>query len=110
MRLATWNAFNKAGNNGSTLGQLLQVNGPALTRYNMMRTISLSDDAVGLRHTGNIPLPLPNDEFPVYYNANYHLRMNFRSPIAGSRNTFSEKQFTLSYEEPPAYNGSTVLY
>lgn len=110
MRLATINALNTPGANGSRLGLLLQQHGPTVNRANMLYIAMRGDDAMVLRHTGNLPAVAPSDEFPVYYNANYHVRMSYRSPIAGSRNTVSEKPFSLRYEEPPAYNGSTVLY
>jgi hypothetical protein len=110
MRLATISALNTAGANGSRLGLLLQQHGPAVNRANMLYIAMRADDAMALRHTGNLPVVSPSDEFPVFYNADYRVRMSYRSPIAGSRNTVSEKQFTLRYEEPPAYNGSTVLY
>jgi len=110
MRVATFNALNTAGANGSRLSLLLQQHGPSLNRANMLYVAMRGDDAMALRHTGNLPAVSPSDEFPTFYDANYHVRMSFRSPIAGSRNTVSEKQFTLRYEEPPAYNGSTVLY
>ncbi|MBK8498308.1 MAG: hypothetical protein IPL52_05710 [Flavobacteriales bacterium] len=110
IRVATFTALNAPGANGSYLTTLLQQHGPSLNRANMLYIIMRSDDAVGLRHTGNLPTVSPSDEFPIFYNANYHVQMRFRSPIPGSRNTVSEKQFTLIHEEPPAYNGSTVLY
>ncbi|MFN3876376.1 MAG: hypothetical protein ACK4L7_10750, partial [Flavobacteriales bacterium] len=110
MRLATINALNTAGANGSLLSLLLQQHGPAAVRNLMLYIATRTDDALALRHTGNLPAVSPSDEFPIFYDANYHLRMSYHSPIAGSRNTVSEKQFTLRYEEPPAYNGGTVLY
>jgi hypothetical protein len=61
-----------------------------------------------LRHTGN--LPIPAGEFPAYYNANYHIVMDYRSPMPTSRNTRSSKPFTLRYEAPPSNFSGTVLY
>jgi hypothetical protein len=83
------------------------MHGPSLNRINMLRNAALVPAVVALRHTGN--LPVPDQEFPVYYNATYHVKMYYRSPIGGSRNTVAVKPFTLRYEEVP-YNGSTVLY
>ncbi len=108
IRMAAFNALNKAGNNGSNLAMLLQANGPALNLGNMRYNVQQPYSAVQLLRTDN--LPVPTQEFPVYYNATYHVKMYYRSPITGSRNTISSKPFTLHYEEPPAYNGGTVLY
>jgi hypothetical protein len=107
IRLAAMNALNTRGANGGWLLPLLQMHGPSLNRINMLRNAALVPAVVALRHTGN--LPVPDQEFPVYYNATYHVKMYYRSPIGGSRNTVAVKPFTLRYEEVP-YNGSTVLY
>ena len=86
---------------------LLQFNQASL--YGRMLGIAYQPyTRVELLHTGN--LPTPGGEFPVHYNANYHLGMYFHSPIPGSRNTQSIKTFTLRHENPPSYNGGTVLY
>ena len=108
IRMAAFNALNKAGNNGSNLNMLLQANGPALNLGNMRYSVQQPYAAAALLRTDN--LPEPTQEFPVYYNPTYHVKMYYRSPITGSRNTISSKPFTLHYEEPPAYNGGTVLY
>ncbi|MCC6937975.1 MAG: hypothetical protein IT226_07110 [Flavobacteriales bacterium] len=108
MRLAAMNALNTAGATGGYLNTLLQTHGPQVNRTNMRTNAYQPYNGALLRHTGN--LPTPNQEFPIYYNATYHIRMMFRSPIPLSRNTVSVKPFTLRYEEPPPYNGDTVLY
>ncbi len=108
IRMAAFNALNTPGSNGSNLSMLLLANGPALNRMNLLSGVNQHYTAAMLRHTGN--LPTPTQEFPIYYNANYRIKMHFRSPITGSRNTTSVKPFTLRYEEPPVYNDGTVLY
>lgn len=108
IRLAAINALNTSGANGSNLSSLLLAHGPVANRINMRHNALQPYSAMLLLHTGN--LPPPEQEFPIYYDANYHIKMQFRSPITGSRNTTSVKSFTLRYEEPPAYNDGTVLY
>ena len=108
IRLAAMNALNTAGVNGNNLNNLLLAHGPQLNRNNMRHNVHQYYTAMQLLHTGN--LPTPTQEFPIYYNANYHIKMLYRSPIPGSRNTISVKPFTLRYEEPPSYNDGTVLY
>lgn len=108
IRVAALNALNTPGSNGDNLSNLLLLHGPQLNRINMRINAMQSYTAMHLLHSGN--LPAPAQEFPVYYNATYHIKMHFRSPIPASRNTSSIKPFTLRYEEPPAYNDGTVLY
>jgi hypothetical protein len=108
IRVAALNALNTPGSNGDNLSNLLLLHGPQLNRINMRINAMQSYTAMHLLHSGN--LPAPTQEFPVYYNATYHIKMHFRSPIPASRNTSSIKPFTLRYEEPPAYNDGTVLY
>ncbi len=108
IRLAAINALNAPGANGSNLGSLLQAHGPTWDKQLLQRTAYQSYTLAQLRHTSN--LPTPSQEFPIHYNAEYHIKMHFRSPITGSRNTSSIKPFTLRYEAPPVHNDGTVLY
>jgi hypothetical protein len=108
MRTSTLRALSTAGSSGSTLQQLLNLHGPLLNRVNMMRVVYQPYSFPYLLHTGN--LPVPAGEFPVYYNANYRIVMDYRSPMPASRNTRSTKTFTLRYEAPPSSFSGTVLY
>jgi hypothetical protein len=108
MRLATINARSTPGSNGSNLRLLLIQHGPLVNRVNMDQIINQTYTAPYLLHTGN--LPVPTGEFPVYYNANYNIVMQYRTPMPASRNTRSTKPFTLRYEAPPSSFGGTVLY
>jgi hypothetical protein len=108
MRLATVNARSTPGSNGSNLRLLLIQHGPLVNRVNMDAIINQTYTAPYLLHTGN--LPVPTGEFPVYYNANYNIVMQYRTPMPASRNTRSTKPFTLRYEAPPSSFGGTVLY
>lgn len=108
IRVCAVTALNTAGTNGSVLNTLLQAHGPRPNWYNMRLNALQHYSTPYLRHTGN--LPEPAGEFPVYYNANYRIKMHFRSPIPASRNTSSIKPFTLRHEAPPVYNDGTVLY
>lgn len=110
MRTATFIAMLTRSNRGSHLYALLGTYGPVATRSNMNYLVWVDDEQAALRHTGNLPAISPSDEFPVYYDAEYHVKMNYRSPIAGSRNSVVNKPFTLNHEEPIEYFLGTVLH